>query len=926
MQLSENRVFVAGGYTYAQLASDNVRLFTLNSNALVKVLNLDHLENEPDVIDVCRAPSNFCISELSSNLIFVTSKGGDLFSYNIKEGKSSLLFRSPLPLRDLCLIHDENVCAVGGDDLELTLVALREDQQNIQISLRDQMVSLSYNKHNNILAVSLSNGEVVFYSLSSTIPNKVHTLEGYLPAIIFKDEDDIEAEIDTDSLDAPGIDGVDSCLCQENRTWTRVVWSNKGDQFVLPVKSGEIKLFQLSTYSEVMSFKPSVPVLNWDSLIVDQLKTNTVAAVGNTGKESHVFIWNLSTGSQLVHEVTKYSVTSLSWKLPNGNTHASLIIGTWSGDILTFNDIVEVVNHVSDQLNGQNLFMQSDEELSEDDHRLSETFGGEHPHNASGEAPKLYNKHNANHNGDVESEEINSENLFTDAEQGVKNLKRTYNFENEDDFIEDDDGQGALYKRPKQQNNIPSLVHQAKPSRSYQAPPQFQYKPFSTGGTPFANSDKRYLTINQIGHVWTTRNESGSNSITVSFFDLSRFREYHFDDIFKHDLCSLTEDGMLLGQSKLGQIHYRAHGQVGNSWTKKIPLLSKERITCIALTPKCVIVGTSFGYLRSFNQYGIPLSVEKMSPIVALASQDYKVFTVHYSQYHGISYSIFEQNPHSGNRYYQRECSLPITLPQPTTDEEDEEYIRFDDIYNAFNPIGIKALFFSTFGDPCIFGQDNVLLVLSKWRKVSESRWVPIVDTNFELWKLSGGKVPKNVHIWPLGLNYDTFSYLLLKGKNCWPDIPMTVPSEMEVRMPVLVKSDIQIKDHEEAKDTSAEVNPDDEVVIPMPLSAEEEYLRSKVLSNLLKDTMDNDGEIYGNESELLQHLILAHDKSLLRLLAYVCSEHDVGKGLSIVLELKQDKALAAARKIAERAELLTLVRKINDLIEAKFEADLNSL
>lgn len=227
-----------------------------------------------------------------------------------------------------------------------------------------------------------------------------------------------------------------------------------------------------------------------------------------------------------------------------------------------------------------------------------------------------------------------------------------------------------------------------------------------------------------------------------------------------------------------------------------------------------------------------------------------------------------------------------------------------------------------------MFGHDNVLLILSKWRSGSDARWVPIVDTNLELWKMSGGKHPKNVHVWPLGLNFDTFSYLLLKGKNAWPDIPMTVPTEMEVRIPVVSKSELQKTQDDNRNDSSdvEDIDNSNGVEIPMYLAAEEEFLRSKILSDLLKDTMDNEGEIYGNETDLLQHLVATHDKSLLRLLAYVCSEQDVNKAVSIVNELKQDKALSAARKIAERAELLPLVRKINTIIEAKFEADFNNI
>ena len=340
-RLNHNRVFVAGGYTEAKLGTDNTHLFTLNKNALLKVLNLSDLEKEPDVIDICESPSEFTLSEIDPDVIYVTSKAGDLFCYNIKEQKSNLCFRSPLPLRDLSLIHDEKVCVVGGDDLELTLVALEDGKENSKLSLDDQLVSLSYNKQNNILAVCMSNGNIDFYSLSSTVPNKVNSLSGYLPKIIFND-DDAESEINTDSLSTNGVDGLDTSLCQDNRTWTKVVWSNKGDRFVIPTKEGELKLFLLTDYSLLSTFRPAVRVINWDAVIMDQLHTNTIAAVGNTDKASHLFIWNLTTGTQMIHEIFNYSVCSLCWRINDDKSSLTLIMGTWSGDVITFNDILEI--------------------------------------------------------------------------------------------------------------------------------------------------------------------------------------------------------------------------------------------------------------------------------------------------------------------------------------------------------------------------------------------------------------------------------------------------------------------------------------------------------------------------------------------------------------------------------------------------------
>lgn len=70
------------------------------------------------------------------------------------------------------------------------------------------------------------------------------------------------------------------------------------------------------------------------------------------------------------------------------------------------------------------------------------------------------------------------------------------------------------------------------------------------------------------------------------------------------------------------------------------------------------------------------------------------------------------------------------------------------------------------------FGSDNTLLLLSKWRSPEESKWLPILDSNMEIWKMSGGKETTDIHVWPLALAYDTLNCILVKGKHIWPEFP----------------------------------------------------------------------------------------------------------------------------------------------------------
>ncbi|AET39480.1 chromatin-binding protein CTF4 Ecym_4434 [Eremothecium cymbalariae DBVPG len=867
--VSDKLVFASGSKTLVALSSDQASLFAINNNQLTKVLLLEKPEDEPDILETCQSPTSISSSREE---ILVTSVNGDIFQYT-KDGISNLLFRSVLPLRDCAVIHSGKACIVGGDDLELTIIEL-ESHKKDTLKLDEQVSQLSYNAQMNILAVTLVNGVIDFYSLTSMAPNKIKSLESYAVANFY-----------TDELE-------DAEFSDENRICTRVSWHPRGLKFAIPCKDYTVKIFNLSDFSSTKTLK-SPNDSYFTNLLFDPYQGRYLAA---TDLANRLFVWDVNSGNLHCSKDLDFKLSNMCWRLHNDQLE--LLFGTWNGEVVTVRPIAGVdyfIKHKSvteDEITSKPknaLFLESDDE---------NTSHVSTPSSVDNDRREL----------------IPSENMFTDIEDGEKSgegYKRTYNFEDEEQFIDDDDNAGYITKKPKTKDHYVASSH--KYSKYRQKPYKFNYRPISPGGTPFGSTDKRYLTMNSIGYIWTVRGNVEQYTVTVSFFDVGRYREYHFEDLFGYDACSLTEEGTLFAQSKTGQLMYRPHDSFKDTkWVTKIPLSPNESITAVAATPTRMLVATSFGYFRTFNEFGVPLSLEKMTPIVALAAQGHKVFTVHYSTYQGLSYSLFEQNPQAGNRFYQRESQLPIELPS----FNNETHASADETFNEFNPLGIRSIFFSNFGDPCIFGQDGVLLVLSKWRNTMESRWIPLVDTNLEIWKLSGGKQPDDVHVWPLGLNYDTMYYILIKGKHIWPEFPLPLPSEMEIRIPVLDKS-LALRD---------ENLEDEEVVVPTVLAAEEEFLRSKVLSELLSDTLEHDGELYGNENEILQSLAGVRDKSLLRLFAAACSDQHSDKALSLLREIKQDKALTAAIKIAERAELMNLVKKINDLREARFEIQYNKL
>ncbi|SCW02370.1 LAFE_0F04940g1_1 [Lachancea fermentati] len=881
----EKSVFGSGGKTIIALSSDGKYLCATNKNGMTKILQLESPEEEPDVLETCKNPTSMVLTSPSSCII--STLKGDVHSYDTDEEKYRLLLRSALPVRDCILVHGGKTLAVGGDDLKLSLIELDGDRKRTSVDVSDQVSQLSYNPQMSILAVSLVNGSIHFFSMTSARPNEVHVLSKYTVSHFYNDDflDHLPSVAPSQSTNE--VDGVkDLEYCVDNRLSTRVEWHPYGMQFAVPGEDSSVKIFNLKDYSLIKSLKPAGTTTHITAVKFSPKTGEYIAVIDLNNK---LTIWNVQTSEIHFTKELSFKITNICWKL-HQNDSLDLILGTWTGDVI-FIPAVSIISQQStiDDLGNQkeaaqSLFVDSDDDaISPKVTDLGET--GERRYSS------------------------NSQDLFTDNEEEGKKRK-LFHYDDEEDFIDDDDGAGYVSVKQHKSNASNPLPQYGFPSHRK---PQFSYKPFSPGATPFGIGDRRYLTMNNVGYAWTVRNGSSSssshNTITVSFFDLGRFKEYHFEDLFGYDICSLTDDGSLFAQSKMGQIHYRPHNGFHSTWTKKIPLQKSECITSVAATPRRVIVGTSHGYVRIFNQFGVPLALEKMSPIVAIAAQDYRIFAVHFSPLQGLSYSLFEQNPRSTHNYYQRESSLPLTMPENNGNVKDVHHN-----FSSFNPLGIKSIFFSAYGDPCIFGSDDVLLVLSKWRFPAQSTWVPLLDARFEIWKMSGGNESNDLHVWPLGLTYDTLNHILVKGKNMWPEFPMPLPSEMEIRIPLLAKDQIDVSDESESN----------EVVIPTNIAAEEEFLRSKILAQLLNDTLSHDGELYGNEHDILLSLAGAHDKSLLRLFAIACSDQNNDKAVSIVQELKQDKALNAAAKIAERAELTSLVKKIDNIREARFEQQLN--
>lgn len=823
--------------------SSSSRLIIGNSEGLIKIFNTDEPDLEPQSIDILE---NLTSIASHGNELAVASTSGNLelidLSTNTNKGT---IYRSELPLRDCLFINEGKRIVCGGDVNKLAIIDMENDKLSTEINLPDQLVNLSYNFTGELLTISLSNGDAQIYSVINELPNLIKTLSNVLPNKI---------HLSMDKIDFKGEHN-------DELIGTITQWSSNG-KYCLFANSNSIQVYDRSDWST------PIKTFEVDEKIIDfKLSSNLkYLAVLTIGSQFQIIDFNSK-----VEVLTKYF--DLDGEVPiNLVWEEDLIIGTSNGEVLRFK---EVVDSSEDAVSG--LFLEEAEEDS--------NFGDTDIEDVK---PKVFAYHE-------------EDSLVIDADD-----------DDEDIFRKPDDEFDRRIKRSKPNAAVPHI-------------PKETLIPYSPGSTPWslqisrdtANADRRYLFMNSVGYAWAVKsNENlGQQSITVSFFDRSIHKDYHFTDYFSYDLCSINATGILLSYSGFndtanGKIYYRSHDSEQDSWESPIPLLKNEFITSVSLTHvpyeagatninSLIVVGTSVGYLRIFNLYGVCVNIIKTLPIVTLISSVNSVlFFINEVNHNSYTFSIIDIN--QDYKFIQQNVLLPLKISKDP---------------NA--PL-IKGLFFNEYNDPCfVSGYDDTVMILQSWRETNNSKWIPILNCTDIITEYGTNSNKKNWRCWPLGLYRDQLNCLILKNNNHYPGFPLPLPIELEIKLPVYVHQPKKKKSENDLFDDDGE---DQEVVNKE--NPEEIFLRALTMGRLANDSL-NDESIEGEQDNIMKRLTeysIMFDKSLLMMFGEACKESKLNRALSIAKLIKTDKALAAASKISERMLYVNLASKISKLREDLIE------
>lgn len=830
-------VFSMGGPTLASYTSNGDKLIVAGVNGVARIYTVGQDEKEPETIDILEEASDLAINT-SGSIFAVSSKSGEVELYSATSFKPhGKVIRSALPIRGVTFTHGDTMVAAAGDDDEVQITEIADTEHIIKFKAGDQVHDISYNNKKDFAALSLSNGEIKIYSISSEEPQIVTSIKDETLALIYQDYDE-EAE--------------------DNLASARVEWHPEGDLFAVPCQNKAIKIFSVSEDFSAVStlsrrFDSAIADLKWSP------KGEYIVAVDISNR---LIVFDRASREAIVDEKLPTKVFNLSWA-PGKDGKYNLACGSENGDMIIFKGIAESKSQSNGSAAPVTDLMADDGDIDdnvEDDLGLrdNDDIGLKDAEDEEGDA-----------------DDINAMSDVSNDDDAGDDLR---------DFVDDDeDGLGDGYTIPQKRRTAPETEDDSRDlrDRKHSRPLQtthpdtgYDIKPYSPGCTPYI-SDRRYLTINSIGYVSSVR-QTAHYSITVSFFDQSIHREYHFDDVYGFDLAALTSTGILLGCSGKGsqsaRIYFRPHQNNNESWQRTIPTRGKEILSSISLSDTVAIACTSLGYIRNFSLFGIPTGIQKSSPVIACATNSNYIFTVSASN-RQLVYNLQDLD----GRFLQRDLMLPHELSSGI------------DLF--------RGIFFSTYGDPIVVGDDGVVLVLSRWRSPLQARWVPLLDSDSRI-KEIGGK--GDLKVWPLGLHGDNLNCIILRGAK-YPVYPLPLPSELEVRIPL-----------------GGEVEEGAE-------DPEEELVRAKTMGELLGETLSNEGETFEDDEERLNGYAISHDRAVLKLFVQACSDDKSAKAWKLAQDLQQDKALVAAVKVADRVGLVALVNRINSLRDQRMEQELAS-
>lgn len=411
--------------------------------------------------------------------------------------------------------------------------------------------------------------------------------------------------------------------------------------------------------------------------------------------------------------------------------------------------------------------------------------------------------------------------------------------------------------------------------------------PFQPGSTAFRNK-KRYLAYSMKGVIECTDLDI-HYVINVEFHDRSSHANIHFQDVHRFNMASLGEFGVAFAcppdNGQLAMIEYRPYSEWSPNaqWEFKLPEGEQVIALAAAGTPPSrmiqisggkyegfgmVAAATNKGYIRFISGGGVQEYIMSAAgDVVSMAGGNEWVFVVHreggtsLDGCQNLRYSLIGVDGFD----LVQEGRLPV--PKGET----------------LQWIGI-----TTEGAPAMSDSAGVLYILDRFRRPTQARWVPVLDSS-----TLARRVGKDESYWPVGLSNSHFHCLILKGREAEPGFPRPLVQDLEVRTPLLI-----------AEQESGE--------------QEEQLFRDVLQFIALQDAQLPEED----ETDDLIRCKVSIDKLVLQLIQGACKSGYHARAIDLATMLRSNASLEKASKIAEFYHLRGLQERFASLRKMREEDD----
>lgn len=952
------------------IAATRTTLFTAADKS-IKVFNLQSSSREPEVINTLATVKSISTrvnpgSELCHALVaggfdcawhdlseFIIKDNGDGGSGNsvndLQPGTGLMrqLWKSSSSISQAIFTHGGQRACIGDLAANLVLVDVsKPDDDNSfgkvieKVKVAGEITGLAYSYSVDLLAVTVADGGLSIYSLSSNTPERKAVVGNIMvdKRIALTHEmgladDDSDSEFSENGFDNDDDDDEDSMLTEttghggggksgRNKknnilkyASSKTVWNPSGDVLAVPNKNLNIDFYNVINWGAPLnSLFAGAPFHHREPISGLAFSPNG-ELLASISLDKVLIIWDIKTRKMMARTSLPFIGIDITW-----SDDTSIIISSNKGKVLnidkaTFNQLLKQRTQKGVTINEKATTMNGDDDSDDMGDDVMDSDDDENQLEMDLDRPLSQDRDGfvVDENGHIEMY-ADDDDLDADS-----NRRRRLDTASESTELTD------FSKRQRRENAMSGggrggsagTIGISLKSGWGKA----LTRPFSAGQTPWDGSDRRYLTITPVGCVYTVKVQK-TFKITVLFFDEEQHRKYFFDDLLGYDICSINDQGAVFATSGfraeknyIARVEFKDHsnGKMGETqWIREIALRPYEFITSVSVHGNHIFVATNKGFLRKYNLHGRIMDMMMMDCTVAIMNNDNYVFSIVKKS---IESGYFFNIQNIDGELIQQELGIPL--------------ITENDLGDNMNEIPIKNMFFSAEGEPCIVRNDNILMALTRWRNpASKPNWKPLLDVQEGVLRSGRGRELK---AWPLGLFGDSFLFVPFRGSKKYPIFPLLTPMSVDIKIPLnYVDPESRENERLAREDGDSDVDGDGNNLnnelfgengsetTAAAENPEEKFLRTIALAEMLNDAVANDDVGDNDTIEKLQLLSLEYDKTLLIQIDDACSSGDTDDAFELCKMIRDFRALNAAQRLAEAKGMAGLARRIRNLREAK--------